>query len=119
MATKLKQTKTTSINPDPKKIYLKSGDIVKNRNGTTDWAHPDGWINVWKKNTIYDKRDVDCSALHCSNTAEVGGHVMIVEPESTKVFIIPLCSSHNSLKMVDKKYAVKSRVAIRADKSFY
>jgi len=51
------------------------------------------WIKHWENN--YRRNAGICSALNCSNNAEVGGHVQKRNVDDDNWYIIPICKSCN------------------------
>lgn len=73
---------------------------VKNIHGTSKERYstpPHGyssWIDYWKKKSGFYFPDY-CTCEDCLNKAEVGAHVIKVNSDNRKWYIVPLCSSCN------------------------
>jgi len=61
------------------------------------------WIEHWKINS--GKKVGICSALNCSNEAEVGGHIQKRNCGDDSWYIIPICKSCNG--KLGQEYEVK------------
>lgn len=80
---------------------------VKNIKGSTDRILPkgcDSWLDFYEQNK--EETSV-CANLRCSNDAEVGGHVRLVDSENQKDHIVPLCSSCNNGNNEDEFEVIK------------
>jgi hypothetical protein len=53
----------------------------------------ESWLQHWENNS--GKKADTCSALNCSNNAEVGGHVQKRNGDDNRWYIIPICKSCN------------------------
>jgi len=81
---------------------------VKNIKGSSNRNRPSGydsWLDFYNRK----KGETNlCANLDCSNNAEVGGHVRLVDNENQKDHIVPLCSSCNNVNNEDEFEVVES-----------
>lgn len=71
---------------------------VENENGRAH-LHPKcsecgPWLDHWQNHT--GRTPLFCTVDGCLNLAEVGAHVYL--PDDKRVFIVPMCKSHNGSK---------------------
>jgi hypothetical protein len=62
------------------------------------------WLQHWEKNS--GQKAETCSALGCSNPANVGGHVQKRNVGDDSWYIIPICTFHNN--QFGQEYDVKA-----------
>ena len=74
--------------------------LVHNINGTSDNSCICGsWLKHWEN--FSGKKAGLCAEVSCQNKAEVGAHVQKEKSNTSKWYIIPLCSKHNNAKGQD------------------
>lgn len=70
---------------------------VKNQNGTaTKSCRCGSWKEHWARcaGTVFPK---ECKAYGCTNSAEVGAHVMKHASVDNKSYIVPFCRACNNI----------------------
>ena len=70
---------------------------VKNIKGTSDndCTCCSSWLKHWKNNSG-QPLPKHCSEVNCTNSPEVGAHVMKDDSSDDHWYIIPLCKKHNA-----------------------
>ena len=69
---------------------------IKNKKGTSEKTPPygyDSWLDFWEKKK--GQKATICEVRGCSNSPDVGGHV-IKSGEGSKEYILPMCYSCNN-----------------------
>ena len=87
-----------------------TGDILRNANKITNPVWRGAWRDVWEQCTGYtnEKCCVSGGIKKECDTTICGGHVQDHDPDSCKaqtgdkVYIIPICQSHNNSSVTDK-----------------
>jgi hypothetical protein len=93
---------------------------VKNVTGSSDDVPPkgyDSWIDYWEKRT-YTKA-VICHRDGCLETNELNGaHVTILDESPDKIYIVPLCNTHNNSNVVESFEVKEILVPVDVEDNF-
>ncbi len=69
-------------------MKIKEGTLIKNKNGTSDQNHPNGWINAYTK---YNKLDKVSCCICSLESPILGAHILY----DSHTYIVPMCHFHN------------------------